>query len=176
MNSNWIAIALTAGIFLYGYILWLATRRPIASGMRRLRNLPRSIQALLVVIAAIATVEAQKASTNNTGNAGNTNMMSNVGIPLGGGHFPILEPFGGSGVNPTLQNGGNYTLTTNDVLNGYRVVSRIYAADVELPSNAVVVGTWNMHGAATPFGNNKIDFPGFPFPFGSKAPRRERRD
>ncbi len=83
MNSNWIAIALTAGIFLYGYILWMAARRPIASGMRRLRNLPRSIQALLVVIAAIATVEAQKASTNNTGNAGNTNMMSNVGIPLG---------------------------------------------------------------------------------------------
>ena len=74
MNSNWIAIALAAGIFLYGYILWMAMRRPIASGMRRLRNLPRSIQALLVVIAVIATVEAQKASTNNTGNAGNTNM------------------------------------------------------------------------------------------------------
>lgn len=173
MNSNWIAIALAAGIFLYGYILWMAMRRPIASGMRRLRNLPRSIQALLVVIAVIATVEAQKASTNNTGNAGNTNMMSNVGIPLGGGHFPILEPFGGSGVNHTLQNGGNYTLTTNDVLNGYRVVSRIYAEDVELPSNAVIVGTWNMHGAATPFGNNKIDFPGFPFQFGPEGTESE---
>ena len=49
----------------------------------------------------------------------------------------------------------------------------IYAVDVELPSNAVVVGTWNMHGAATPFGNNKIDFPGFPFPFGPEGTESE---
>jgi len=169
MNGNWIVVALAAGISLYGYILWMATRRPIASGMGRLRNLPRSIQVLVVVVTAVTTVEAQKAGTNSTGNAGNTNLMSNVGMPLGGGQFHGLEPYGGSGAIPALQDGGGCTLTTNDVLNGYRVVSRISAEDVELPSNAVAVGTWNMHGAATRFGNNKIDFPGFMFPFGPEG-------
>jgi hypothetical protein len=59
-----------------------------------------------------------------------------------------------------LQNSGIPTLTTNDVINGYCVLTETPSSAVELPTNAVPVGNWHVHGASSPFGANKTDFPG----------------
>ena len=49
---------------------------------------------------------------------------------------------------------------------GHCVLTETPSSDVELPTNAVPVGNWHVHGASSPFGANRTDFPGFPFPFG----------
>ncbi len=85
MNMNWNVVAVIAAMMLYGYLAWMMCRRQIGAGMRRVRDLPRGLQALFAVVAIIATIEAQKAGTNDTNNAsGGTNMMMSVGssVPL----------------------------------------------------------------------------------------------
>ena len=176
MHINWHLVALIVGFAFYGLLAWLATKRLVSSGIRQIRKLPRAMQAIFLIIAIIATVEAQKANTNGNNNAsGGTNGMMNAGAPFSS---PIHGP------PATLQNGmtaimqhntlllrlqstGVPTLTTNDVINGYCVLSETFSSDVELPTNAVPVGNWHIHGASSPFGANKTDFPGFPFPFGT---------
>ncbi len=176
MSINWNVVAVVAAVALYGYLAWMICRRQIAAGLRRIKELPRGLQALFAVIAVVATVEAQKSGTNGVNNAGggNTNMMMSAGlsVPLERIRFPdklSLRDDCGLARDVPLRSNGAYTLTTNDVLNGYCVVSQTYAPDAQLPSNAVVVGNWNIHGAASAFGANKVDFPGFPFPFGSSG-------
>ena len=178
MNMNWHLVALIVGFAFYGFLAWLATKRLVSSGLSQMRKLPRAMQAIFLIIAIVATVEAQKANTNGNNNAsGGTNGMMNAGAPFSS---PIHGP------PATLQNGmtammqynalllwlqstGVPTLTTNDVINGYCVLSETFSSDVELPTNAIPVGHWHEHGASSPFGANKTDFPGFPFPFGKNA-------
>ncbi len=172
---NWNLVAVVAAVVLYGYLAWMMCRRQIVAGMRRVRDLPRGIQALFVVCVVVATVEAQKAGTNDTNNAsGGTNMMMSVGAsaPLARNRFNneiSLNGDCGRARRATLPGTPQIPLTTNDVLRGYAVISQEYVSEVTLPTNAVVVGTWHMHGADTPFGNNHIDFPGFTFPFGESG-------
>ncbi len=170
---NWNVVAVIAAVALYGYLTWMLCRRQVGAGMRRVRDLPRGIQALFAVCILIATVEAQKTGTNDTNNAtGGTNMMMCAGHPFGDAAYSRvikLDLMRQDAASPKLRTSmGNaqYTFTTNDLLNGYAVITQVFVSNVELPTNAVVLGTWHLHGAATPFGNNRIDFPGFPFPFG----------
>ena len=175
MNMNWHLVALIVGFAFYGFLAWLATKRLISSGFRQIRKLPRAMQALFLIIAIIATVEAQKANTNGNNNAsGGTNGMLNAGAPFSlPNHGPQVSQQNGmtammlhNALQLRLQNSGIPTLTTNDVINGYCVLTETPSSDVELPTNAVPVGNWHVHGASSPFGANRTDFPGFPFPFG----------
>ena len=175
MNINWHLVALIVGFAFYGFLAWLATKRLVSSGLRQIRKLPRAMQALFLIIAIIATVEAQKANTNGNNNAsGGTNGMLNAGAPFSlPNHGPQVSQQNGitammlhNALQLRLQNSGIPTLTTNDVINGYCVLTETPSSDVELPTNAVPVGTWHVHGASSPFGANRTDFPGFPFPFG----------
>ena len=178
MNINWHLVALIVGFSFYGFLAWLATKRLVSSGLRQMRKLPRAMQAIFLIVAIIATVEAQKANTNGNNNAsGGTNGLLNAGAPfLSPNHGPPAALQNGmtammqhNALLQRLQNTGIPTLTTNDVINGYCVLTEIPAPDVELPTNAVPVGNWHVHGASSPFGANKTDFPGFPFPFGKNA-------
>ena len=175
MNINWHLVALIVGFAFYGSLAWLATKRLVSSGLRQIRKLPRAMQALFLIIAIIATVEAQKANTNGNNNAsGGTNGMLNAGAPFSlPNHGPQVSQQNGitammlhNALQLRLQNSGIPTLTTNDVINGYCVLTETPSSDVELPTNAVPVGNWHVHGASSPFGANRTDFPGFPFPFG----------
>ena len=175
MNINWHLVALIVGFAFYGFLAWLATKRLVSSGLRQIRKLPRAMQALFLIIAIIATVEAQKANTNGNNNAsGGTNGMLNAGAPFSlPNHGPQVSQQNGitammlhNALQLRLQNSGIPTLTTNDVINGYCVLTETPSSDVELPTNAVPVGNWHVHGASSPFGANRTDFPGFPFPFG----------
>jgi len=178
MNINWHLVALIVGFAFYGFLAWLATKRLVSSGFRQIRKLPRAIQAIFLIVAIIATVEAQKANTNGNNNAsGGTNGLFNAGGPSTfPNHGPLVPQQNGmaammlhNALQLRLQNSGIPTLTTNDVINGYCVLTETPSSAVELPTNAVPVGNWHVHGASSPFGANKTDFPGFPFPFGKNA-------
>ena len=176
MNINWHLVALIVGFAFYGFLAWLATKRLVSSGFRQIRKLPRTIQAIFLIVAIIATVEAQKTNTNCNNNAsGGTNGMMNAGGPSTlPNHGPLVPQQNGmaammqhSALLQRLQHTGVPTLTTNDLINGYCVLAETFSPAVELPTNAVPVGNWHIHGASSPFGANKTDFPGFPFPFGT---------
>ena len=178
MNMNWHLVALIVGFAFYGFLAWLAAKQLVSSGLRQIRKLPRAIQAIFLIVAIIATVEAQKANTNGNNNAsGGTNGLFNAGgpstfpnhgplVPQQNGMAAMMQP---SALLQRLQHTGVPTLTTNDLINGYCVLAETFSPAVELPTNAVPVGNWHVHGASSPFGANKTDFPGFPFPFGKNA-------
>lgn len=158
-------IGLITGIVFYGFLAWMLMRRQIASGARRLRNLPRSALALIVVVAIIATVEAQKSGTNGTNNAsGGTNLMMNAGhnLPhpslINHAGFPAL-PQGIIGATTSQQEidlGYRYAYTTNDADHSFA-----------MPTNAVYLGNSHVHGARSDFGRNVVNLGDWSFPFGS---------
>ena len=168
MNINWHLVALIVGFAFYGFLAWLAAKQLVSSGLRQIRKLPRAMQAFFLIVAIIATVEAQKANTNGNNNAsGGTNGMLNAGAPFSSPNHgpPVIQQNGitammlHNALQLRLQNSGIPTLTTNDVINGYCVLTETFSSDVELPTNAVPVGNWHVHGASSPFGANKTDFP-----------------
>ena len=131
-------IGLITGIVFYGFLAWMLMRRQIASGARRLRNLPRSAQALIAVVAIIATVEAQKSGTNGTNNAsGGTNLMVNAGhnLPhpslINHAGFPVMlrGTIGETTSQQEIDLGYRYAYTTNDADHSFA-----------MPTNAVYLG------------------------------------
>ena len=52
------------------------------------------------------------------------------------------------------------TVTETDIARGWRVESVITNStySYEMPTNAVYVGNWHVHGARSSFGNHKVDF------------------
>ena len=92
MNMSWHLTALIAGLAFYGFLAWLVAGGLVSSGLRRMRKLPRAIQATFLIVAIIATVEAQKSNTNGNNNtSGGTNGLLNAGGPFSlPNHGPIL--------------------------------------------------------------------------------------
>ena len=129
-----------------------------AFGLRALRLLPRSLLLGFATAAIVATLTAQK--TNNVPpNMNQPQMMQ------GGGSFQTgftgLAGFAGEGnlVNPVQT-------TLDDIARGWRVecVATNENISYGMPTNAVYVGNWHIHGAASSFGNNRIDFGDWRFP------------
>ena len=158
-------IGLITGIVFYGFLAWMLMRRQIASGARRLRNLPRSAQALIAVVAIIATVEAQKSGTNGTNNAsGGTNLMMNAGhnLPhpslINHAGFPVMlrGTIGETTSQQEIDLGYRYAYTTNDADHSFA-----------MPTNAVYLGNAHVHGARSDFGRNVVNLGDWSFPFGS---------
>jgi hypothetical protein len=140
------------------------------SGFRALRALPRSLRTAFAAVAVGATLAAQK--TNN--------VPPNMNSPLpqmtqGGGSFQTgftgLTGLAGAGnlvnlVNPVQTT--SVQTTSDDIARGWRVesVTTNAAVSYAMPTNATLVGNWHVHGAASSFGNNRVDFGDWRFPLG----------
>ena len=143
-----------------------------ALGVRKLLSLrlcasarDKNTWVVLLLFAAIATVEAQK-PTNN--------VPPNLNAPLpqmqsGAGSFQTgftgltglehLAGFQGLGNPVNLVN--PVQLTNADIARGYTLVEEDDdAAAIEIPTNAVTVGNWHLHGARSSIGNNRLDWQG----------------
>ena len=128
-----------------------------AFGFRALRRLPRSLLLGFAAAAVVATLTAQK--TNN--------VPPNMNSPLpqmmqGGGSFQTgftgLTGFLGEG---NLVNLVNPVQTTNvDIARGWHIEGVVTNATISyaMPTNATLVGNFHVHGAASSFGNNVVDF------------------
>lgn len=57
-------------------------------------------------------------------------------------------------------------VTPQDIKRGYRFVTETADAVLPVPSNAVIVGTWGIHGAVSEFGNHRLDFGNWSFKMG----------
>ena len=118
------------------------------SGIRAL--LRRSTAFLLVFTAAssLTSITAQK--TNNVNNLPPQQMMAGGGSFLTG--FTGLTGLSGVGnlVNPV----NPVQTTIEDIARGWRVefVATNENLSYEMPTNAVLVGNWHVHGAASSFG------------------------
>ena len=133
-----------------------------AFGLRALRRLPRSLMVGFAAAAIVATLTAQK--TNNVPPNMNQPQMQSVGGSLTG-----LTGLLGIG---NIANHVNPVQTTiDDISRGWRVesVTTNAAGSYAMPTNAATVGNWHVHGAASSFGNNRIDFGNWSFPLGTNG-------
>ena len=146
-----------------------------ALGVRKLLSLrlcasarDKNTWVVLLLFATIATVEAQK-PTNN--------VPQNLNAPMGGGRvfltgFTGLTGLGGlSGlqgldnpvnlVNPVQTIPTQTTVSDVDIARGYALVEEDdNAAAIDVPTNAVTVGNWHLHGARSSIGNHRLDWQG----------------
>jgi hypothetical protein len=138
VEMNWLAFGycVVAAMILVGIVSLCV------SGIRAL--LRRSTAFFLVFTAAssLTSITAQK--TNNVNNLPPQQMMA------GGGSF--LTGFTGLT--------GLSEVGAADIARGWRVESVTTNAAVSyvMPTNAATVGNWHVHGAASSFGKNKVDF------------------
>ena len=136
-------------------------------GFRALRGLPRSFRLAFAAVAIVTTLAAQK--TNNVP----PNMSSPLPQMMQGGlsqtGFPGLTGFVGEGNLVNLVN--HVQTTSDDIARGWRVegVTTNENFSYEMPTNAALVGNWHVHGAASSFGNNRIDFGDWSFPLGTNG-------
>ena len=126
-----------------------------AFGLRALRRFPRSLLLGFAAAATVATLTAQK--TNNVPPNMNPSQMQQ-----GGGSFQTgltgLTGFAGEGNPVNLVNPVQTTL--DDIARGWRVECAATNENIsyEMPSNGSLVGNFHVHGAASSFGNNVVDF------------------
>ena len=139
--------------------------------VRLLRKLPPSQLVALSLLAAGSTLVAQK--TNSVP----PNMNSPLPQMQQGGVFPQtgLTGLAGAGnlvnlANPVKNNICVQT-TIDDIDRGWRVecVTTNAAVSYAMPTNAVGIGNWHLHGARSSFGNNFIDFGDWSFPLGANG-------
>ena len=126
-----------------------------AVSLRALRRLPRSLLLGFSAAAIVATLTAQK--TNNVPPNMNQPQMQPVGSSFQTG-LTGLTGLVGIGNIATLVNPVQTTI--DNIMRGWRVESIMTNAAVSyaMPTNATLVGNWHLHGAASSFGNNVVDF------------------
>ena len=129
----------------------VAAAYAVAFGLRALRRLPRSLLLGFAAAAIVATLSAQK--TNNVPPNMNQPQMQPGGSSLTG-----LTGLVGIGNLISLVNPVQTTI--DDIMRGWRVesVTTNAAVSYAMPTNAALVGNWHIHGAASSFGNNVVDF------------------
>ena len=124
-------------------------------GLRALRRLPRSLMVGFVTAAIVATLTAQK--TNNVPPNMNPPQMMQ-----GGGSFQtgLTGLTGLVGIGNLISLVNPVQATIDDIMRGWRVesVTTNAAVSYAMPTNATTVGNWHIHGAASSFGNNVVDF------------------
>ena len=147
-------------------------------GSRILRNpvnpvnpVPKNAWMVFLVFAVIATVEAQK-PTNNVPpnlNAPLPQMQQGEGFSLTGlggvgeissswriEHSALQLQLNAPTLSPTQT-----TVSDVDIARGYALVEEDdNAAVIDVPTNAVTVGNWHLHGARSSLGNHSLDWQG----------------
>ena len=134
----------------------VAAAYAVVFGLRVLRRLPRSLMVGFAAAAVVATLTAQK--TNNVPPNMNQPQMMQEGGSFQTG-FTGLTGLAGIGNLIKLVNSPVQT-TIDDIMRGWRVesVTTNAAVSYAMPTNAALVGNWHIHGAASSFGNNVVDF------------------
>ena len=123
---------------------------------RALRRISASLLLALSLLAIGTGIVAQK--TNNVP----PNMNSPLPQMMQGGFsqtgFTGLTGLAGAGNLVNLVN--PVQTTSDDIARGWRVesVATNAAVSYAMPTNATLVGNWHVHGAASSFGNNVVDF------------------
>ena len=125
----------------------VAAAYAVVFGLRALRRLPRSLMVGFVTAAIVATLTAQK--TNNVPPNMNQPQMQPVGGSFQTG-LTGLTGLVGIGNIATLVNPVQTTIDNSVTTNA--------AVSYAMPTNAALVGNWHIHGAASSFGNNVVDF------------------
>jgi len=136
-------------------MFFVAAAYGVAFGLRALRRLPRSLLLGFSAAAIVATLTAQK--TNNVPPNMNQPQMQSAGGSFQTG-FTGLTGLVGIGNLISLVNPVQTTI--DDIMRGWRVesVTTNAAVSYAMPTNAALVGNWHIHGAASSFGNNVVDF------------------
>jgi len=122
---------------------------------------------VFLAFAALATVEAQKRSELRVENG-----ELRVGMERGEAANATLNSQL-STLNSTRA--ANHEihpapLTDVDIDRGYLLVEEdASAAAIEIPTNAVTVGNWHLHGARSNFGNHRLDLSPWSFPMGTNG-------
>ena len=133
-------------------------------GLRALRRLPRSLMVGFVTAAIVATLTAQK--TNNV-----PPNMNQPQMQPGGGSFQtgLTGLTGLVGIGNLISLLNPVQTTIDDIMRGWRVesVTTNAAVSYAMPTNAALVGNWHIHGAASSFGNNVVDFGDWACPLGT---------
>ena len=114
-------------------------------GLRGLRKLSASVLVMLFVLAAGTSIVAQK-----------TNGVNNLPpVPSRECKVERCAVIASTTLHSQLS-----TLHSSDVARGWRVecVTTNETVSYEMPSNAVYVNNWHIHGARSSFGNNLVDF------------------
>ena len=130
--------------------------------VRALRRLSASLLLALSLLAVGTSLDAQK--TNNVP----PNMNSPLPQMMQGPSFQTgLTGLLGIGNLINLVNPVQATI--DDISRGWRVesVTTNAAVSYAMPTNAVLLGNWHVHGASSSFGNNRIDFGDWRFPLGT---------
>ncbi len=115
---------------------------------------------VFLAFAALATVEAQKTGQLRVGmergeaaTATLNSQLSTLNSTRAANHE----------INPA-------PLTDADIDRGYILVDEDdSAAAIEIPTNAVTVGNWHLHGASSNFGNHRLDLSPWSFPMGTNG-------
>ena len=117
---------------------------PCAVAFRALWRHPASFLAAFAALAVGATIQAQK--TNGVNSLPPAPLM-------------LMSP-------PAVS-----SVSAEDIARGWRVecVTTNAAVSYAMPTNAMLVGNWHVHGAASSFGNNRVDFDGWSFPLGTNG-------
>ena len=125
-------------------------------GLRALGRKPVAFLVAFAILSVVATIKAQK-----------TNGVFKTGLSGARSRVPLSQ----NPVNPVnpVKNNLPVQTTSDDIARGWRVESVITNAAVSyaMPTNATLVGNWHVHGAASSFGNNRIDFGDWRFPLGT---------
>ncbi|MBQ8125339.1 MAG: hypothetical protein IJ173_05540 [Kiritimatiellae bacterium] len=132
----------------------LRSLRLCASALKQ-KPLPALV---FLAFAALATVEAQKTGQLRVGmergeaaTATLNSQLSTLNSTRAANHE----------INPA-------PLTDVDIDRGYLLVEEdASAAAIEIPTNAVTVGNWHLHGARSSIGNNRLDLTPWSFPLGT---------
>ena len=141
---NWNIVGTFAALAFCGLIAAMLMRKPLKAACASFMAMPNLLKVALVSIAVVATVQAQK---QNGGNG-------TQGLPTP----PRLVP-------PML----SQTVSDEEIAQGYRFAyeTNDIGHSFTMPANAAYAGNVHIHGAASSFGRNFIDFGEWSFPFGS---------
>ena len=160
-----------------GYLVVLLTGLTRFTGLRNLKNLvnpvnpvPKNAWMVFLVFAVIATVEAQKPTNNVPQNmsAPLAQMQSGAGSFQTGftGLTGLERPAGLQGLGASAQT----PILDVDIARGYALVEEDdNAAAIDVPTNAVTVGNWHLHGARSSIGNNRLDLAPWSIPLGTNT-------
>ena len=142
--TNWNLVGTLAALAFCGLLAAMLLRRPLKAACASFMAMPHFLKVALVSIAVVATVQAQKQQNGGNGTQGQPNP-------------PRLVP-------RTLPQ----TVSDEEIAQGYRFAyeTNDIAHNFTMPTNAAYAGNVHIHGAASSFGRNFVDFDGWSFLFG----------
>ena len=146
---NWNIVGTFAALAFCGLLAAMLLRRPLKAACASFMAMPHFLKVALVSIAIVATVQAQKQQNGGDGTQG---------LPTP----PLLSPR----MLPQ-------TVSDEEIAQGYRFAyeTNDIAHNFTMPTNGAYAGNAHIHGAASSFGRNLVDFGGWSFHFGPSNTR-----